>query len=107
MLYAQRWRIEEAFLQCKRLLGLSYLWGSSANAIALQVWTTVLLYGVLVDLCGEAAMALDVPAERISGEMVYRSLYHYAGACSGGATRPHRLARRSEADAIWARQTAT
>lgn len=86
-LYAQRWRIEEAFLQCKRLLNLSYLWGSSANAIALQVWTTVLLYGVLVDLCGEAAMALAVPPERISREMLYRSLYHYAGAVQRGERR--------------------
>ena len=86
-LYAQRWRIEEAFLQCKRLLNLSYLWGSSANAIALQIWTTVLLYGVLVDLCGEAAMALAVPPERISLEMLYRSLYHYAGAVQRGERR--------------------
>ncbi|HQZ86472.1 MAG TPA: IS4 family transposase [Actinomycetota bacterium] len=86
-LYAQRWRIEEAFLQIKRLLNLSYLWGSSANAVALQVWTTVLLYGVLIDLCGELGMALGVPAERISVEMTYRSLYHYARACQQGETR--------------------
>jgi hypothetical protein len=86
-LYAQRWRIEEAFLQCKRLLNLSYLWGSTANAIELQVWTTVLLYGVLVDLCGEAAMALAVPPERISMEMLYRSVYHYAGQVQRGESR--------------------
>jgi hypothetical protein len=86
-LYDQRWRIEEVFLQCKRLLNLSYLWSSSANAIALQVWTTVLLYGVLVDLCGELGVALQVPVERISVEMVYRSLYHYAGAVQRGETR--------------------
>jgi hypothetical protein len=86
-LYAQRWRIEEAFLQCKRLLNLSYLWGSTTNAIALQVWSTVLLYGVLVDLCGEAAMALQVAPERISMEMLYRSLYHYAGAVQRGERR--------------------
>lgn len=86
-LYAQRWRIEEAFLQCKRLLNLSYLWGSTTNAIALQVWSTVLLYGVLVDLCGEAAMALAVAPERISMEMLYRSIYHYAGAVQRGERR--------------------
>lgn len=86
-LYAQRWRIEDAFLQCKRLLGLSYLWGSSANAIAVQVWTTLLLYGVLVDLCGEAAVALQVAADRISMEMLYRSLYHYAGQLERGESR--------------------
>jgi hypothetical protein len=34
-LYEQRWRIEDAFLLVKRLLGLSYLWTGSANGIAL------------------------------------------------------------------------
>ena len=86
-LYAQRWRIEEAFLQIKRLLHLSYLWGSSANAVAVQVWTTILAYGMLVDLCGELGQALAVPAERISVEMTFRSLYHYARACQQGETR--------------------
>jgi hypothetical protein len=86
-LYGQRWRIEEAFLQMKRLLNLSYLWGSTANAVALQVWTTVLVYGVLVDLCGELGQALMVPAERISVEMTFRSLYHYARACQQGERR--------------------
>ncbi|MCO5220495.1 MAG: IS4 family transposase [Thermomicrobiales bacterium] len=86
-LFTQRWRIEDAFLQCKRLLHLSYLWGSTANAIALQVWTTVLLYAMLVDLCGELGQALAVSAERISVELTFRSLYHYARACQQGETR--------------------
>jgi hypothetical protein len=86
-LYAHRWRIEEMFLQCKRLLNLSYLWGSSANAVELQVWTTVVLYGVLVDLCAEIAQFLGYPPQRISVEMVYRSLYHYAGAVQRGERR--------------------
>jgi hypothetical protein len=47
----------------------------------------VLLYGVLVDLCGEAALALAVPPERISLELLYRSLYHYAGAVQRGEPR--------------------
>lgn len=86
-LYQHRWRIEEAFLQIKRLLNLSYLWGSSANVVAVQVWTTVLLYGMLVDLCGDVGQALGVPAERISVEMTFRSLYHYARACQQGEIR--------------------
>lgn len=86
-LYDQRWRIEEVFLQVKRLLNLSYLWGSTANAIAVQVWTTLVVYGVLVDLCAELGTALGVPTERISVELTYRSLYHYARACQQGETR--------------------
>lgn len=86
-LYQQRWRIEETFLQLKRLLNLSYLWSSRPNAVAVQVWTTILLYGMLIDLCGELGHALSVPAERISVEMTFRSLYHYARACQLGETR--------------------
>ncbi len=86
-LYDQRWRIEEAFLHIKRLLHLSYLWGSSANVVAVQVWTTILVYGLLIDLCGEVGQALAVPAERVSVEMTYRSLYHYARACQQGEQR--------------------
>lgn len=86
-LYDQRWRIEEAFLQIKRLLNLSYLWGSTPNAIAIQVWTTLLVYGMLIDLCAELGHALKVPVERISVEMTYRGLYHYARAWSQGERR--------------------
>jgi len=49
-LYRRRWRIEEAFLVVKRLLGLAYLWVGSENGIQLQIWATWLLYAVLIDL---------------------------------------------------------
>ncbi|MHB1413974.1 MAG: IS4 family transposase [Chloroflexota bacterium] len=83
-LYADRWRIEDAFSLVKRLLGLSYLWTGAYNGIALQVWATWLLYGVLVDLSDAVAEALDVPLERISLEMVYRGLYHFTVAYQKG-----------------------
>lgn len=83
-LYRRRWRIEEAFLLTKRLLGLSYLWTGAVNGIQLQVWTTWLLYAILVDLCDEIADLLDLPLDRISIEMVFRSLYFYVAAASRG-----------------------
>lgn len=83
-LYAERWRIEEAFQLAKRLLGLSYLWSGAANAIALQVWATWVLYGVLVDLSDAVAEELDQPLERISLEMTFRGLYHFATAFANG-----------------------
>ena len=76
-LYAQRWRIEEAFLVTKRLLGLRYLWSGAFNGIALQVWASWLLYAVLVDLTGVVAEALNRPFADISLEMAYRGLYHF------------------------------
>jgi len=88
-LYAQRWRIEEAFALVKRLLGLSYLWTGAANGIQMQVWATWLLYAVLLDLCDQVAEVKGLPLDRISVEMVYRGLYHFAGAVQRGeATDP-------------------
>lgn len=88
-LYARRWRIEETFLQTKRLLGLSYLWSGAYNAIAVQVWATWLLYAVLIDLTDAVAEALDQPLDALSIEMVYRGLYHFSVAFQRGeATDP-------------------
>ena len=39
-LYAQRWRIEDAFNVVKRLLGLAYFWSGALNGILVQVWAT-------------------------------------------------------------------
>lgn len=86
-LYAQRWRIEDAFLITKRLLGLSYLWSGAFNAIALQVWATWLFYAVLIDLTDAVAEALNKPLGELSVEMVYRGLYHYTVAVAKGDTR--------------------
>ena len=85
-LYGQRWRIEEAFLVTKRLLGLSYLWSSAVHGIALQVWCSWLLYAVLVDLSDAIAEEKGVPLAKVSLEMAYRGLYHYTDAFQRGLT---------------------
>jgi len=88
-LYGRRWKIEEAFLVTKRLLGLSYLWSGASNAIALQVWSTWLLYAVLVDLSDAVAEELGQPLDAMSLEMTYRGLYHFTSAFHRGeATDP-------------------
>jgi hypothetical protein len=78
-LYRRRWQVEDAFLLTKRLLGLAYLWGSR-NSVQIQIYATWIFYAVLNDLCQEVAMALAQPLEKISMEMVFRSLYHFAQA---------------------------
>jgi hypothetical protein len=83
-LYRQRWRIEEAFLLTKRLLGLSYLWVGDRNGVEIQLYATWLFYAVLSDLCREVAQALGEALEQISVEMVFRSLYHYSRAIDRG-----------------------
>ena len=76
-LYAQRWRIEDAYNVVKRLLGLAYFWTGAQNSIEMQLWATWLLYAVLVDLTDAVADALHQPFARISSEMIYRSLYFW------------------------------
>jgi hypothetical protein len=83
-LYRRRWRIEEAFLIVKRLLNLSYLWTGSVNGVLLQVWSTWLFFAVLVDLGDAVAEALMLPFDRISLEMVFRSLYYFIQAYNKG-----------------------
>ena len=77
LLYAERWRIEEAFNLVKRLLGLAYSWSGAENAIQSQVWATWLLYAVLQDLTDEVAEHLRRPVGALSVEMLFRALYHY------------------------------
>lgn len=88
-LYAQRWRIEDVFQAIKRLLGLAYFWVGSLNGILVQLWTTWVLYAVLVDFTDEVAQALRLPFQALSLEMVFRALYHFTQAYHrGDATDP-------------------
>ncbi|MEO0455549.1 MAG: transposase, partial [Cyanobacteria bacterium P01_A01_bin.114] len=86
-LYARRWRIEESFNILKRLLGLSYLWTGSINGIKLQIWATWLFYSLLLDLADQVAQAVELPFERISLEMLWRSFYHFVQAQHRGDER--------------------
>jgi hypothetical protein len=83
-LYGHRWRIEEAYLVSKRLLGLAYFWTGSQNGVELQLWATWLLYAVLIDLTDAVAERLKQPFHAISVEMVYRGVYHFGQAFHRG-----------------------
>lgn len=87
-LYYRRWTIERAYATIKRLLGLPYFWSGSQNAVELQLWSTWIVYTVLIDLCDEVAGLLRLPFDRISVEMVFRSIYYYTKAVERGDTRP-------------------
>jgi len=88
-LYGERWRIEEAYLLVKRLLGLAYFWTGSENGVQLQLWATWLLYVVLMDLTDAVAERLHRPLAAVSVEMTYRGLYHFTVAYQQGtATDP-------------------
>jgi hypothetical protein len=86
-LYYRRWTIERAYATIKRLLGLAYFWCGSQNAVELQLWSTWIVYTVLIDLCDEVAGLLRLSLEYISIEMVFRSIYYYVKAVERGDTR--------------------
>jgi hypothetical protein len=83
-LYWQRWRIEEAYLTVKRLLGLAYFACGAQNAIQGQLFATWILYAVLTDLTDSVAEQLKQPFAMVSIEMVYRGLYHFSQAYQRG-----------------------
>lgn len=83
-LYYQRWRMEEAFLLVKRLLGLAYLWCGAENAVQLHLYATWILYAVLLDLGDAVAAALDQPLAAISLARLYRYLYSFTTAYQAG-----------------------
>lgn len=83
-LYRSRWRVEDAFLATKRLLGLAYFWTGAVKGVLVQLWATWLLYAVLVDLTDAVAEALAVPVQDVSIELVYRGLYHCTQAAHRG-----------------------
>jgi hypothetical protein len=76
-LYRRRWRIEDAFSITKRLLGLAYVWVGNRNGMEIQIYATWIFYAVVNDLSAEVAIAMNQPLERISLEMVFRSVYHF------------------------------
>lgn len=83
-LYRRRWRVEDAFLLTKRLLGLAYIWVGDSNGVQIQIFATWIFYAVLNQLCIDVAIALNQPLERISTEMVFRGLYHFSQAVLRG-----------------------
>lgn len=83
-LYRRRWRVEDAFLLTKRLLGLAYIWVGDTNGVQIQIFATWIFYAVLNQLCIDVAIALNQPLDRISTEMVFRALYHFSQAVLRG-----------------------
>ncbi len=52
-------------------------WVGDKNGVQIQILATWIFYAVLNQLSTQVAVALNQPLERISTEMVFRSLYHF------------------------------
>lgn len=83
-LYRRRWRVEDAFLLTKRLLGLAYIWVGDTNGVQIQILATWIFYAVQNQLCIDVAIALNQPLDRIYTETGFRSLYHFSQAVLRG-----------------------
>ncbi len=83
-LYYQRWTIEDAYNIIKRVLGLAYFWNSSEYGVQLQMWSTWIMYAILVDLTDNIADFLGKRFIDISIERVFKSLYYFRQALSEG-----------------------
>ena len=83
-LYYQRWTIEDAYNIVKRILGLAYFWNGSQCAVQLQVFSTWIMYGILVDLNDAVAELLNKRFIDISIERVFKSLYYFKKARKDG-----------------------
>ncbi len=73
-LYRRRWRVEDAFLLTKRLLGLAYIWVGDRNGVQIQIFSTWIFYAVLNQLCINVApvsIALNQPLDRIYTEITF------------------------------------
>ena len=66
------------------MLGLAYLWVGHCKGGQIQILATLIFYTVLNRLVSEVAIALNQPKEKISVEMVFRSLYYVAKAVTRG-----------------------
>jgi hypothetical protein len=83
----RRWRIEDAVLLTKRLLGLASLWVGGTNGVEIQRSATWIVSAVLTDLCHQVAQTLGQPLDRISVEMVVRGCSHVSQAVQRGDKR--------------------
>lgn len=83
-LYRRRWRVEDALLLTKRLLGLAYIWVGDTNGVQIQILATCIFYAVLNKLCIDVAVALNQSLDLISTEMIFRSLYRFSQAVIRG-----------------------
>ena len=57
---------------------------SQVKGVEFQLWSTWIVYCILIDLTDEVAELLNLHFDRISIEMVYRSMYFYLNAVKHG-----------------------
>jgi len=93
-LYARRWQVELHFRQIKTNLALDVLRGQSPTVVERELWMHVIAYNLIRALLLEAALAHDVPVERLSFKGALDALQAWASRAL--PSRRHRqLARRT------------
>lgn len=93
-LYARRWQVELHYRQIKTNLALDVLRGLSPNMIERELWMHAIAYNLVRALLLEAALAHDVPIERLSFKGALDALQAWAERALR-FRRHHGLARRT------------
>jgi hypothetical protein len=75
-LYARRWQVELHYRQIKTNLSLDVLRGRTPQMIERELWMHAIAYNLVRALLLEAALAHDVPVERLSFKGALRSRRH-------------------------------
>lgn len=92
-LYAQRWQVELHYRQIKTNLSLDVLRGLSPTIIERELWMHAIAYNLIRALLLEAAIAHDVPIDRLSFKGTIDATHAWiAGPC----LRPNRRHARRE-----------
>lgn len=93
-LYARRWQVELHYRQIKTNLSLDVLRGRTPQMVERELWMHAIAYNLVRALLLEAALAHDVPVERLSFKGALDALQAWAERALG--SRRHRaLARRT------------
>jgi hypothetical protein len=65
-LYRSRWKVERLFLALKRVLNMSCFYAANANAVAMQVFASAIVYNAMRFAQGEVAEEATIAPEEIS-----------------------------------------
>jgi hypothetical protein len=89
--YLQRGGIEGVFQKITEVFGLQHLIASTPKGTVFQLAWCLLLYNVVVVVCGHLAAGQQVAAEAVSKEMVFRDLREEVAALVKLVPEPERL----------------
>jgi len=79
-LYRRRWKVERMFYDLKEVLNLHRFYAANANAVAMQVYASAIVYVALRTAQARIGRAVKIPPERISPAKLFPRVAAATGA---------------------------